>query len=64
MYERVAVANLLTDTYEVIFGPIHGELLASQLNDTLMHQPRLQLEDADLIITSVSFYEHTVTLIT
>lgn len=64
MYESVDVANLLSDTYEVIFGPIHGELLASQLNDTLMHQPRLQFEDAELIITSVNFYQHTVTLIT
>lgn len=50
-------ANLLSDTSEVIFGPILGEPLASQLDDTLMHQPRLQLEDAELIITSVIFYQ-------
>lgn len=41
------VANLLSDTSEVIFGPILGEPLASQLDDTLMHQLKLQFEDAE-----------------
>lgn len=33
------VAKSLSDTSEVIFAPILGEPLASQLDDTLMHQP-------------------------
>lgn len=61
MYERVDVANLLCDTCEVLFGPILGELLATQLSDTLMHQPELRLEDAELIITSVNSYQRLIT---
>lgn len=58
IYGSGGVANLLSDTSEVIFGPILGEALASQLDDMLMHQPRLQFEDAGLIITFVNFYQH------
>lgn len=54
--EGGGVANLLSDTSAVIFGPILGEPLASQLGDTLMHQPKLQFEDAELIITSINSY--------
>lgn len=56
---RGDVANLLSDTSEVIFAPILGEPLASQLHDTLMHQPRPRFEDAELIITFVSFYQRS-----
>lgn len=58
IYGRGDVANLLSDTSEVRFGPILGEPLASQLNDILKHQPRQQFEDNMLIITFVNFYPH------
>lgn len=57
--EGAGVANLLSDTYEVIFGFDLDEPLASQLDDTLMHQLRLQFEAAELIITSVNIYQHS-----
>ncbi len=59
VYRCRDVANSSCDTSEVIFGPILGEPLASQLDDTLMHQPELQFEDFELIITSVSFCLHS-----
>ena len=64
IYGRRDAANLLSDTSEVIFGPILGELLASRLDDTLMYQLRRQFEASELIITSVNFYQHNITLIT
>lgn len=39
----------------MIFSPILGEPLASQLSDKLTHQPELQFEDSELIIASVNF---------
>lgn len=60
IYERREVVNLLSDTSEVIFGPILGEPLASQLDDILIHQPSPQFEEAALIITSVNFHRRSV----
>lgn len=59
IWGRASTVNLLCDTSEVIFGPILGEPLASQLGDMPMHQPKPQSEDLELIITSVNFRQHS-----
>lgn len=42
----------------MIFAPILGEPLASQMSDMLMYQIKLWLEDLELINTSVKVKQH------
>ncbi|XP_035984919.1 uncharacterized protein LOC110367624 [Fundulus heteroclitus] len=62
--------DALSDTSEVTFGPVHGDPISGQLDDTLIFQPSMQFEgeESDVIsielpststahFTSVSAYE-------
>ncbi len=57
-------ADALSDTSEVMFGPYLGEPMASQLDDTLIHQPSLHIEDEDLVLTSIMLPPTSTSLIT
>ncbi|XP_061621361.1 uncharacterized protein LOC133473909 [Phyllopteryx taeniolatus] len=47
-------AHVISDTSEVMIGPFLGEPMASQLDDSLIHQPILQFEVDELAIPSVT----------
>lgn len=42
-----------SNTSEVTFGPVLGELMAGELNDTLIYQPSMQFDGDDSDFTSV-----------
>lgn len=42
----------LSDTSEVTFGPVHGEPIVGQLDDTLIYQPSTRFEGEELSIIS------------
>lgn len=41
-------------THEVMFGPFLGEPMASQMDDSLIHQPSQRSEEDELVITSIT----------
>lgn len=61
---KEADAEKLSDTSEVMFGPFLGDPLASQLDDTLLHEPILQFEGDELVITSNTLPSTSTVLIT
>lgn len=61
---KLVDADALSDTSEVMFGHFLGEPMASQLDDTLIHQPSLQFEEDGLVIASIMLPPTSTTLIT